>query len=91
VPCLCLLGATECDENETLRGSSVETSDLIGSNNEATACGGDDRGGFVDYARLVGVSVVYFSDSDDNISGRLRLGMETLDGRGTDSDTCEQG
>ena len=70
-----------------MRRSSVETSYLIGTNNKTTASSSNDWPGFVDNASLVGGSVVYFSDSDDNISRRLRLGMETLDGRGPYSDT----
>lgn len=84
MPGLSLLGAIERKEDESLWGSSIETSYLIGTNNETTASSSYNRACFVDNASLVGGSVVYFSNSDDNISRRLRLGMETLDGRGPD-------
>ena len=46
---------------------------------------------FIDNAGLESGSVVYFQNGNDNISWRFSLGMKTLDGRGSNRDTCEQG
>src|ERR1039457_1543858 len=79
--CLCLLGAIEFDYDQALRWRSIYGGEFYAANDVLTA--GSLKVfwlRFIANAGLKSGSVVYFQNGNDNISWRLGLGMESLDG-----------
>jgi hypothetical protein len=92
VKSLRFLDAIEFYYDQAHRGISIKAGEFIAADDPLTAgsrhfCCARVR--FIDDAGFKAGSVVHFQNGNDIISRWLGLGMKTLDGRGSDRDTCE--